>query len=85
MLIIRNIWYHLPLCNGNYDSLGRLLRWDNRSILYWILTTHKEKRSRYLKLLESDKHETLPVHYRLRNHNEVKQFIRVVQEDDITV
>ena len=72
---IRNIWYRRPMCNGNYDGLDRLLRLDNRSILYWVLTTHKKKRTRYLKLLETEKDPKLPKHFRFTSPREVASFI----------
>ena len=76
---ILNIWYHRPLCNGNYESLGRLLCWDTRSILYWILATHKKKRSCYTKLLENEKDQKLPECYHLRSCREVRGFMDAVE------
>lgn len=72
---VQNIWYQRIICNGNYDSWGRLLRLDNRSILYWILTTHAKKRTRYEKQLEKEKDFSLPTHYRLRSSTQINDFI----------
>jgi adenylate kinase family enzyme len=81
---LRHIWHRTPLCNGNYDSLGRLLRWDNRSIMHWIFTTHSERRVRYQRLLEDEKDETFPRHIRLRNQKEVMKFILSFSAHPIT-
>lgn len=80
---IQNIWYHRPMCNGNYDNLSRLLRWDTRSILYWILTTHKKRRVRYLELLEKERDSRLPAHCRLRSHEDVRYFVQALETNDL--
>ncbi|SCA58878.1 Uncharacterized protein AB751O23_AX_00080 [Chlamydiales bacterium SCGC AB-751-O23] len=79
---IRSIWYDLPLCNGNYDSLTRLFSWDNKSILYWISTTYNKKTTNYQNLLENNKSKKLPQHYRLSNSKQVGEFIDMSNKFD---
>jgi len=47
---LSHIWHKTPTCNGNVETLRRLFL-SKKSILLWVLTTHKKRRQTYLKLM----------------------------------
>lgn len=68
---LRSIWNRTAMCNGNYDSIARLFSWGPSSIVWWIVTSFKEKRRRYESLLEEGKASQLPPHLRLKSKKEL--------------
>jgi adenylate kinase family enzyme len=72
---LTNIWYRRPLCNGNFNTLGRLF--SKNSIIAWIITSYSRRKRRYEKLF-SNKED--PKHIRVSNQSEIKTLISAICE-----
>ncbi len=73
---IRRIWTGEACCNGNYESLNRLL--SRNSILLWIWNTYERRRRRYSKLFAHEGDDKLYVH--LQSREEVARFIETLSK-----
>ena len=58
----RNWRYHLPLCNGNYESLPRQLKfWSDDSIFSWLIKSYGRHKRDYPLLFASPEYRHLEV------------------------
>ena len=71
---IGNLVNHDELCNGNYESLGRLF-FSRYSILLWLVTTYAKRKKTCLEIMRNPEYKHINF-IRLRNDHEVAEFVR---------
>ncbi|MBJ7449456.1 MAG: AAA family ATPase [Parachlamydiales bacterium] len=65
--------FKTPCCNNNQESFLRLF--SSKSIIWWILTSHKRRTKTYQKLLETNPFHNMRI-VRLKSQKETDEWLR---------
>jgi adenylate kinase family enzyme len=71
---IGNIFFRRPLCNGNYETLGRLF--SKNSIIYWIWSSSRRRRKVYSNLFSTRPFPCRYIH--LKSSKELQLFLKTI-------
>ncbi|HTK84027.1 MAG TPA: shikimate kinase [Patescibacteria group bacterium] len=70
---LRRARNHESVCNGNYETLGRLF--SKNSLILWLFKTHAKKRREFGKTFAEKPYRNIKDYIRLRTALETEQFI----------